>query len=472
MKKTENKDLVDLRQSILIYLQHWRWIAMSLFLCLCIGVAYFKLKDPVYSVSANVVIKEDDSKSAMGASALKNFAFGMGGGADVNDEIFVISSHTTAARAVKKLGLDISYKEKYLFFLKKDKYKNAALVLKPMVPNMVDTLTVGFSFQISVSKEGNARVVGKCNKQKIIDAKFTSLPCRIETAWGAFMLEPTTFYKAGESYDYLISISGYDPVAEGVSKNVQINMVSKKANVIHLSMNTSDVQKGKDILNTIIEIYNKEAIEDKNIVANHTATFLQDRLSIITNELDSIEQKVESYKNLNQFFDVEAESKIMLEQNADFTSKLIEVETQINVVDMLLGYLKSDGGEYLLVPTTLGVTDKAVVESIQQYNQLLLERLKLLQNTHIQNPVVIALEEQISVSRTNVLKSIHNLKDGLKLSSRQIKAQETKITSKYKQAPRIEREFLDIKRRQLLKEQLYLFLMQKNEENGLTLAIT
>ncbi|MGL5318341.1 MAG: Wzz/FepE/Etk N-terminal domain-containing protein, partial [Bacteroidales bacterium] len=312
MKKTENKELVDLRQTILIYLQHWKWIVMSLFLCLCIGVAYYKLKDPVYSVSANVVIKEEDSKSAMGASALKNFAFGMGGGSDVDDEIYVISSHTTAARAVKKLGLDISYKEKYLFFLKKDKYKNAAFALKPVVSDLVDTLSVGLNFKVSVSKEGDVRVVGKSKKKKIVDSKFASLPCRIETAWGAFMLEPTSLYKAGESYSYNISVSGYDAVAEDVLKYVQINMVSKKANVINLSMNTPDVKKGKDILNTIIEIYNKEAIEDKNIVANHTATFLGDRLSIITNELDSIEQKVESYKNLNQFFDVETESKIML----------------------------------------------------------------------------------------------------------------------------------------------------------------
>lgn len=472
MKNTENKELIDIRQILMKYLQHWRWIALSVFMCLCIGVLYYKLTNPVYSVSANVLIKEDDSKGTMGSSALKNFAFGMGGGSDVDDEIHVISSHTTAARAVKHLGLNVTYKEKFLLLLKEDKYKDAAFILRPDVTDMADSLSKGITFTIKVSDSGRIAVKGKSDKVKLIDTEFTSFPCQIKTALGAFTLDTTKYYKPGQSYNYAISFSGYDAVAEEILKDVQINMVSKKANVIGLSLNTDNVKRGKDILNTIIEIYNKEAIEDKNIVANHTAKFLGDRLSIITQELDSIEQKVESYKNVNQFFDVEAESKVMLEQNADFTSKLVEIETQLNVVDLLLGYLQSKGGEYLLVPTTLGVTDKAVVESIQEYNKLLLERLKLLQNTHAKNPVVVALDAQIAVSRTNVLKSINNLKEGLGIASRQIKNQERKFTSKYNQAPRIEREFLDIKRRQLLKEQLYLFLMQKNEENALTLAVT
>lgn len=475
-KNTINKNKHDLAEAAALlknYVKHWPLFLISVIICLGVAFVYLKLTNPVYQITANILIKSEDTKGGgLQSAMMKSFSLGglIGGASDVYDELEIVSSFSILRQAVQKLDLNKSYTE-VNFFKNRNCYLNSPLEIST-TESIPDTLSVGLTFKIKVSEGGKTKVSVYKERKKITTQEGDRFPMQISTIYGLFTLNKTPYYSADKSIKMKIEFLGYDLAAENLQKEVSIGLVSKKANAINLGIEETNKKRGKDILNAIIHLFNENGISEKQILASNTAKFLDERIDIISRDLAIVEREVELYKKANSLTDIEAEAKIMIEKNGDFKEQMIAAETQYSVISLIENFIKSPENQYSLVPLNLGITDKTVAEGLQSYNSLLLERLKLLRSTNEQNPAVEMMNEQVAAVRENVISTIKSIKSGIGIAINDLKKQEDAFMARIKGMPTQEREFINLKRQQMIKQELFVFLLQRKEENAIALAAT
>lgn len=458
--------------SLLIdYVKNWKLFAISLVVCVGLAGLYLIVKNPEFKVNANVLIKEDSKSGGLAASMMKSMPFGdvlSVGGSVVDDEIEVISSYSILRGAVKELGLNVSCSKGFL--KKKNYYKDSPLSITPKIADMADTLRYAIEMKISISKEGIAKVKAYSMDELVGEAK-SAFPVNLTTVFGNFTIDTTSFYDASKSRKYELLYGGYGSATEALMRNVDISLASKKANVINLTMEDEIPERGKDILNSIISHYNSYGIEEKNLVSERTAVFLQQRIDILEKDLTLIEKTVERYKEDNQLTDIESEAKIILDRSSDFKERLISAETQFSVISIIEDFLEAPENKYAVVPMSLGIEEESAVESLLAYNELLMERLKLLRSTKPGNPMIESMNEQVDATRQSVLMTIQSIKRGIEYARDDLRDQEKYFMDRIKGMPKQEREYIEIKRQQEIKQALYLYLLQQQEDNALKLAM-
>ena len=464
----------SIQEMISRYGKYWKWYLLSCVLFLALGVSYVLLKSPVYSVVSNVLIKTDDGKSSTSgtASVMKSMGVGDLGGLmsaeSILDEIQVMSSQTLTKQMIYNLGLYTSY-EQVQFPFNKSLYNNSPIIIEAN-RSLLDTLEVGLDFKIKIDKEKKINVLVKIPKHDKMQYTFTSLPADIKTPYGVFRLK--TSEKVAYSklpLDINAFVSGLNPAAEDYKKIIDISQVSKKSNVIQLSINDDNKPRGKDILNEIVRLYNIDALTDKNKTALSTMEFLKVRTDTIYGELKAIEGDIEQYKIKNKISDTQTEAGSTLGQIVELKKKDIEYEIQRSMISSIGNYLKNSNTKDQLIPQSL-VLSGEVNSAINQYNQLIFEKMKLLRNSNEKNPLLQALNEQIEVSKNQVQNTLHHALKDISMAQQDWGQQEGILMNRRSQLPQLEREYVDIKRQQETKSEIYLFLLQKMEETQLTLA--
>lgn len=474
---TQSKnDLINIDFYIRLYLKKWYVFIIVGLICLAISLIYIKLTDPVYLVTANILVQEDESSKGMGgvqAAMMRNFSFSslIGTSTTINDELEIIGSFSMLRDVVKQKNLNERYYIKS-FLNTKECYNNSPIKITPM-ENIADTLALTLKFKIKIEPDGklkSAKVYKGFSKKA--ESKSPHFPLLLNTEYGQFKIDTTNFYKPGKAISIDARYQGFDYATELLQENVLIDLASKKANIINIQLPETNRLKGKDIVNSLITLYNESDVNRKTVFTQSMVSFLDERIELISDELTQIEKEIEEYKTEHSLTNIEVEAQIILTKSSDFKERMIEAEAQFTVIEMVESFLLLPDNRYALVPLNIGLSDRTVLEGLQKYNDALLERMKLMKTTMTTNPMIEVMNEQIDAMRNNMLATIKSIKSGFERSKQDLKEQENYFMSRIKGMPTQEREFIALKRQQLIKQELFVFLLQQKEENLLSMSVS
>ena len=460
----KKSDFIDIKAILREYASKWYWFVISIAVCGALGFVYAKIKKPVYAVNANVIISQDDKG---GMAALGSLGDLFGSKNKVDDEIFVISSHSVYRDVARDLGINKKHYVKGGFLRTNFSYPEFPVDVI-FTPSIADTLRKSLIFKIKIDKDGLADITAKAGKEEIADVSGAKLPATLTTDYGVFIVDTTAAYVPGKQLKSNVTIAGYDLAAEKLSKEVAASIASKRSNAIRLGIKTINPQYGSDVLNQVIERYNLRGIAEKNLQAQKTAKFIDERLAIITGDLNEAESTIQQYKEERGIIDVRAEAQYQTGKQHSYEAALVNAETQAEVVKMTGEFISDPANAYALIPMT--VDNKSLQDGIKLYNETVLKRMEIAATAKPGNRALTQIDAQIDAMRDNIATSVRRTYDNMQVGIRDMRRQVNSASGQLGNVPRQEREFLNMKRQQEVKQQLYLFLLEKREETAMMLA--
>lgn len=469
-----DSETISLKGIIVKYLHHWKLFVGAFFISLIPAILYLMYYPRTYEIVSRVKM-QDDSEIASGGVSLGDASglmksFGLNGASNgaiiIDDELATLKSHDLLREVVIRLGMNAKYVKPYSW--KYRLYENLPFVMT------ADSSTLAsqdetIQFYLCTDRSGNILVEGK-TQSKTESYQLASLPSILTFNERTFILNYGPDYKKGEDVKLYITMTPAGWVADDLSDDIKLETYSDNSNIIECFYTDYEKQRGKDILNTLIEVYNfrTDSIKDKE--AYKTILFLDDRINAIISDLTSVEQTIETYKIKNKMTDLEHDVQFYVDQMKDLQSKIVELESQMHAIQFMETFVKNPVNKYNLIPVLMNVQDGEKGGSLSTYNEALIERQRLLQNSKESNPLLTTMDKQLDQMRESVFLTIKNAQRSLNLTIDDLKSKEKLIFDKMGSVPTQEREFLEYKRQQEIFQGVYLILLQKREEAMLKLG--
>ncbi len=465
------------------FILNWKWFLLSILVCIGIGFLYLRYTTPVYNTSAKLLIKDsnNDGRSKGGAlqalENMSNLGF-ISSNYGTENEQEILTSTTIAEQAIRDLKLYANY------YIKGNVKKRLVYKEQPINVDM-DSLhleKLDAPLEVRIKHENNSyQIKGSYyiaeNEMTItgpfdIEKTFSSLPAVINTQVGTLTLTKNGSYtlEDGETmYAHLLSprITSHEYV-----KKLSVEQTSKTSSVFKLQINDQNITRSIDYLNQLVICYNRQANEDKNEIAVRTEEFINDRLTKIDAELSSTDGAMESYKKRNKLMELRLDAMTTSTNTSAYEQKLNEANTQISLIGSLINFANRPGNKHQVLPSNIGLQDEASTSLINEYNKIALERNRLLRTASENSPVVIELTSQLDNMQASIQQALEQARKGLIIQRNAIREQLGLYDAQVTKAPEQERILTQIGRQQEVRSGLYLMLLQKREENSISLAAT
>jgi tyrosine-protein kinase Etk/Wzc len=469
------EDSVNFREVLEKYLIHFKWFVFSTIFILTLSFFYLRKEIPKYEVVSKILIKDKEKGSSVNQlDAFEDLGIFGSTNNSLENEIHILTSRRLMSKVVNELKLNIKY-----FIENKpynlEQYPNFPIIIyfpqdelsdDDSYTKKINNITASFKINVKSNlkfeyfdSEGDSKGIKEFGKE-------------FKTIYGYVVINLNDSWKNEiRDKNIIVTINRLDNIVDKYINTILIEPIDEKSRVISISIKETIKQKGIAIINNLIDQYNADAVEDKNQVYKKTTEFLNDRILLITSELNAIENTVEQFKTRKGLIDAKTGADIFLQSSSANENEIIAANTQLQLVDYMNLELSGSSSTGLL-PANIGLSDPSIIALIAEYNALVLQRNRILESSTVLNPLIVNIDSQISVLKNNLKSSLNTIKSSLNIQINALNKQSGRLSSKIASVPKNEKEFKDIVRQQETKNAVYLFLLQKREESILSNAIT
>lgn len=463
MALSQYNNSADFIETLKKFAKNWPYFILSICLSLAFVYGYLYITPPQYQVSSTLLIQYDKNGAAMtngtAFSDLNMFQTEK----TVDNEIEILKSRDLIYKVLKALHLETSY-------FKRDGLITQELYGKTL-PIKIEVLGLkadAYTKKLSISSVNDSIfrfTDGTSTKIGVFGSMIKNVQYTIRVTKGPAFKDD--FGKVAIQFKDLYALT------EAYSKSkLKIVPIVKDANTVIINLSDNVPQRGMDLLMLLIETYNINNVNNKNIIAKSTINFIDNRLRYLVNDLSTSEQDVESFKQQNQVADINIDAELNASRSVEYNQMLASSATQLNLIKSIENYFKGKQGNGNLVPSAMGIKDPILNNLIAKFNELQLEKIRMLHTANLENPLVLNLNDQLATLKTNILENLNSIKDGFKIERDNLLANYSQYNSKSKSVPAIERGLLERSREQSVKSGLYSYLIQKREETALSLSTT